>query len=191
MVFLVVYIKSHTISGSNPRHVASRLRSVRFLSWRTCHVFFPSSLRRPPPPHPASNPPPPVPNKPNHHHHRVPRPSPVPFHAAATPNLKRPNWIAVGRRPSNLTFHLSWARWKNPDRPPCETTGTSSPTHVLSPPLVARLASPCRAMRRSEEKNEEKRRKKIIKRRSQRAAYQWARPGPITPNRQAHSKPPL
>jgi hypothetical protein len=46
-------------------------------------------------------------------------------------------------------------------------------------------------MRRSEEKNEEKRRKKKIIKRSQRAAYQWARPGPITPNRQAHSKPPL
>lgn len=97
MVFLVVYIKSlYTISGSNPRHVASRLRSVRFLSWRTCHVFFPSSLRRPPPPHPASNPPPPVPNKPNHHHHRVPRPSPVPFHAAATPNLKHIRNAQIG-----------------------------------------------------------------------------------------------
>ncbi len=64
--------------------------------WRTCHLFFPSSLRLPPPPHPASNPLPLVPNRPKHHHQRVPHPSPVPFHAAATPNLKHRRNAQIG-----------------------------------------------------------------------------------------------
>lgn len=129
--------------------------------WRTCHLFFPSSLRLPPPPHPASNPLPLVPNRPKHHHQRVPHPSPVPFHAAATPNLKHRRNAQIGSplaaghpispstflelagriwcRPRRLRSLLSLPRHcrARPNRPPCVTAGISSPAHVPSPPLVA------------------------------------------------------